>query len=393
MTMSNALAPSVHIDVPMTNMSWALLMRDAPVALSAQPTLTVPKMSDIFPLYDPKELFRNTAQVLDFNTQQTFSGYALGTDQYKVDLEYVEEILLFKDLQNMDSVLSLERFLAYSAATKLKINMEDKFATVLFDKDNWKASSTYKIGRAYRATNPHMNHHFVDFGVDAADAARKGANQYPFGRVNQNLSNGFAASNDNWGRSNDIRALGFWDDPGTNGSSIVDDVQSILAVTETESGFTPDTAIMTPATYRAIAINENLREYYKYTNSGIPPASTFAEWMGIEKIMLSRTLENKDRMGFRAQRVIPDGDVLFVKTMDSVGLMMPACYQIFVWDGYFSDAIAGFRSATSTVGIRRIRDEIREAYIIRAYMPVEVKMIANIMGFYVRNAVRNTKGS
>ena len=391
MTMSNALAPSVHIDVPMTNMSWALLMRDAPVALSAQPTLTVPKMSDIFPLYDPKELFRNTAQVLDFNTQQTFSGYALGTDQYKVDLEYVEEILLFKDINNMDSVLNLERFLAYSAATKLKINMEQKFSDVMFEKDNWKASSTYKIGRAYRATSPEQNHHFVDFGVDSADADRRGSNQYPFGRNNQALTNGFATANNNWGRSNDIRGRGFWDDPGTAGSSIVEDVQSILAVTETESGFTPDTAIMTPGTYRAMAINENLREYYKYTNSGIPPASVFAEWMGIEKIMIARTLHNTDKAGFRAQRVIPEGDVLFTKTMDSVGLMMPACYQIFVWNGYFSDAIAGFRSATSTVGVRRIRDEIREAYIIRAYMPVEVKLIANIMGFLVKNAIRNVK--
>lgn len=379
--MTTALAPSVHIDVPMTNMSWALLMRDPPASLQTQPTLPVSKMSDIFPLYDPKELFRNTAHVLDFNTTQGFSGYALGTDQYKVDLESIEEILLFKDLQNMDSVLNLERFLAYSAATKLKINMEQKFADVMFNTENWMASSTYKIGRAYRAANVADGHHFVDFkGVTSANA--------PFGRSNAQRNNR-AASADTVGRASDILASGFWDDPGVNGSSMVDDVQSIMAICEQDSGYTPNVAVMTAPTWRKLAINENLREYYKYTNSGIPPANVFAEWMGVERVILSRTLHNTDSRGFVAQRVIPDGDVLFAYCPPSVGLMMPACYQTFVWNGYFSDAIAGFRSATSTVGVRRIRDELREAYIIRAYMPVQVKMIANIMGFLVKNVLRN----
>ena len=377
---SSALAPSVHIDVPITNMSWSLMMRSAPTSLMAQPTLPVSKQSDIFPLYDPKELFRNTAHVLDFNTVQGFSSYGIGEDSYKVDLEAIEEILTFKDLQNMDSVLNLERWLAYQAAVKLKINMEQKFADVMFNVDSWKASTTYKIGRSYAKTSATRpgRHHFVDFGHQ---------NNNPFNQATAAAAEGVAGS-DTIGNAGMAPFAGYWDARAENGSSIVEDVQGVLAYAKRASGFKMNTAIMTDSTYRAIAPNGNLREYYKYTNSGLPPANVFAEWMGVDRVLLTEVLHNEEKSGMILDYVIPEGDILFLHCPDSVGLMMPACFQIFEWSGYFSDAIAGFRSATSTVGVRRIRDEIREAYIIRAYMPVQVKMVANIMGFYVRNAIK-----
>lgn len=134
---------SVHVDVPLTNLSTAYLQsQDAFIASKVFPIVPVQKQTDKFYTYTKNDWFRDEAQLRADATESAGSGYGLSTSTYSCDVYAMHKDIGYQTRANADSQINLDRDATEFVTQRLLLRQEIQFVTDFFTTSVWGTDST-----------------------------------------------------------------------------------------------------------------------------------------------------------------------------------------------------------------------------------------------------------
>lgn len=134
---------SVHVDVPLTNLSTAYLQsQDAFIASKVFPIVPVQKQTDKFYTYTKNDWFRDEAQLRADATESAGSGYGVSTSTYSCDVYAMHKDIGYQTRANADSQINLDRDAAEFVTQRLLLKQEIQFVTDFFTTSVWGTDST-----------------------------------------------------------------------------------------------------------------------------------------------------------------------------------------------------------------------------------------------------------
>lgn len=134
---------SVHVDVPLTNLSTAYLQsQDAFIASKVFPIVPVQKQTDKFYTYTKNDWFRDEAQLRADATESAGSGYGLSTSTYSCDVYAMHKDIGYQTRANADSQINLDRDATEFVTQRLLLKQEIQFVTDFFTTSVWGTDST-----------------------------------------------------------------------------------------------------------------------------------------------------------------------------------------------------------------------------------------------------------
>ena len=134
---------SVHVDVPLTNLSTAYLQsQDAFIASKVFPIVPVQKQTDKFYTYTKNDWFRDEAQLRADATESAGSGYGVSTSTYSCDVYAMHKDIGYQTRANADSQINLDRDATEFVTQRLLLKQEIQFVTDFFTTSVWGTDST-----------------------------------------------------------------------------------------------------------------------------------------------------------------------------------------------------------------------------------------------------------
>lgn len=366
---------SVYRDQFLTQMGWSLMARQGMIAPMIAPLLAVDKPSGKYWLKDPAFSLVDTEYDLEYNEDPLMSGWSLSSDEYDVPLKAISKQMTWKQLAAADSALDLYSMMASDISDQMAIGWEKQVNGELFDKDKWKASSTYKVAQAFQGskTNAYDNHMFVDFGTGASITT--------------------TANSEAGGRLLDIAPAAHWS--AATGTSILRDIARIRRIIAKASGHRANVMMMNEGTFEILASSNELRDLYKYTFPGLAVPETISQgtlagWMGFDRIFVSTIIENSVSPfdGFEGNYVFGGNNVAIMSIPRTSGKWVPTPLRSFNWNGFFNYNDGLRRLQSGSMGLTTWPDQIRKRYVVEGFRPTDVKLISNLMGFVIFNAVK-----
>lgn len=134
---------SVHIDVPLTNISTAYMQsQDAFIATKVFPIVPVTKQTDKYYTYTKNDWFRDEAQQRADATESAGSGYGLSTATYSCDVFAMHKDIGYQTRANADSQINLDRDATQFVTQRLLLKQEIKWVSDCFATSVWATDAT-----------------------------------------------------------------------------------------------------------------------------------------------------------------------------------------------------------------------------------------------------------
>ena len=70
------------------------------------------------------------------------------------------------------------------------------------------------------------------------------------------------------------------------------------------------------------------------------------------------------------------------------GKWVPTPLRTFNWNGFFNYNDGLRRLQSGSMGLTTYPDQLRKRYVLEGFRPSDVKLISNLMGFVIFNAVK-----
>lgn len=134
---------SVHVDVPLTNISTAYIQsQDAFIATKVFPVVPVEKQTDKYYTYTKNDWFRDEAQLRADATESAGSGYGISTGTYSCDVFAMHKDIGYQTRANADSQINLDRDATQFVTQRLLLKQEIKFVSDFFTTSVWATDAT-----------------------------------------------------------------------------------------------------------------------------------------------------------------------------------------------------------------------------------------------------------
>ncbi len=141
--MAQPTQSSVHVDVPLTNISTAYMQsQDAFVASRVFPIVPVQKQTDKFYTYTKNDWFRDEAALRADASESAGSGYGLSTSTYSCDVFAMHKDIGYQTRANADSQINLDRDATEFVTQRLLLRQEIQFVSDFFTTSVWATDST-----------------------------------------------------------------------------------------------------------------------------------------------------------------------------------------------------------------------------------------------------------
>jgi hypothetical protein len=166
-----------------------------------------------------------------------------------------------------------------------------------------------------------------------------------------------------------------------SGSTPIDDIQAGVNTVLTNTGYLPNTLVMSYAVYKSLRNHSTIVDRYKYTSADSITPELIGKVVDVPRVLVMKGVFNsaaEGQTGSYAQ--IGDKDALLCYVAPTAGLMTVSAGYNFVWSGVggglgTSSAVSRFRMDH----LRADRLEIESAW--------DFKAVASPLGYFFSNAV------
>lgn len=302
-TMQNA-----HIDRALTNMSVAYLQEaSAFIADKVFPVVPVKRQSDLFYVYNKGDFMRDEAQVRGAGTESAGGDYGVeASDPYFCRKHAFHKDVTEEERANYDEPLNADTDATDFVSQKMLIRREMEWASKFFTTGVWGHEIT---------------------GGDTA-----GTNQ----AVKWNLAT-----------SNPIK-----------------DIADASVKMASETGYKPNTLVLSPAAFTALKNHEDILDRIKYTQKGIVTEDLLATLFEVEHVYVAWAVVNSAAKG-AADSIdfIMGKNALLCYSNPRPALRKPSAGYIFAWTGLegagaYGNRIVRLPMDQLGLGTERIEGEI-----------------------------------
>lgn len=331
---------SLHISAPLTNISVAYQQEQRWIAPQVFPQVPVQRQGDIFWKYNKGDWFRTIAGVRAPATESLGGGWQVSTDTYYAPVYAVHKDVDDQTRANVDAVFNMDRDATLWVTQQLLIKRDRVFMDSFMKTGVWTGGTGIGGGAS---------------GTDLTGGATAASNQFV-----------------QWNRS---------------GSDPIGDVMTQHIGMARATGMRPNVLVIGPAVYQALLNNTSILDRIKYTNgdvgnSGMVGEQLLARAFGVDRIVVTWTIENTGPMGGTDNFAFMNNKTaLLVYAAPNPGLMQPSGGYIFTWAGFLGAGAFGTR-------IRRFRMEAIESDRIEGEMAFDMKIISPDTGIFFDAAVQ-----
>ncbi len=321
-TMQNA-----HIDRALTNISVAYLQdADAFIADKVFPIVPVKRQSDVFYTYNKGDFMRDEAQVRGAGTESAGGDYGVeANDPYYCRKHAFHKDVTEEERANYDEPLNADTDATDFVSQKMLIRREMEWASKYFKAGVW--------------------------GTEIAGGATAGE-----GTVVK------------------------WDVATSNPIKDITDAAVKMAG---ETGFKPNTLVLSPYAFNALKNHEDVLDRIKYTSKGIVTADLLAQLFEVEKVYVAWSVVNSAAKGATdAVDFIYGKGALLCYSNPRPALKKPSAGYIFAWTGLEGSGAYGNRIVRLPMdqlglGTERIEGEVA----------FDSKLICKDMGIFFTDIV------
>jgi len=312
----------VHINKPLTNISVAYIQDTTNfIADRVFPRIGVQKQSDLYFKYDKGDWFRNEAQKRAPATESPGGRYNLSTDTYFCHIYAFHKTIDAQTRTNEDTPLDGDADAAEFVTQRLLLRREIDFMDAYFKAGVWDHEYDGETSD------------FTQFSDETEDP------------------------------------VPFFDE-------VKDDIYE-------ESGFMPNTLVLSHKAWRALKKNEKLLERIKYTQRGVMPLDLLGSLLEIPRVYVARAIKNDAQEG-------ASDDFSYVGDTDDFawlgyvperpGLRRPSAGYTFVWTGY------GGQNAYGVTISKWYNNDIK-ADKIEGELCYDQKIVASDLGAFMHDFV------
>jgi len=320
---------AVHVDSALTNISVAFLQNASNfVAGRAFPNVAVSKQSDRYFVFDRGDFNRAEAQKRAPGTESAGGGYSLdNTPTYYADVWAVHKDVPDQVRANADPAVDVERAATEWVMHQMLIRKEKDWVSSFFAGGKW--------------TND------VD-GVVGTPGT---------GEVVK------------------------WSD--TTSGDPIGDIRAAKTTILQSTGFIPNTLVITQPVMDALVDHPDIVDRVKYSGgvgNGNPAnvnENTLAQLFGLDRILVSRAIENTAAQGAtNAHSFIGGNKALLCYAAPAPSLMTPTAGYTFSWNGFMGQTNA-FGTAT-----KRFYIDTLESTRVEAQMAFDHKLVSADLGYF-----------
>lgn len=320
---------AVHVDAALTNISVAFLQNaNNFVAGRVFPNVPVSKQSDRYFVFDRGDFNRDEAEVRAPGTESAGGGYNLdNTPTYFANVWAVHKDVPDQVRANADPAVDVERAAAEWVMHKMLVKREKVWANNFFTSGKW--------------------------GTDV-----DGVTGTP-------------------GTGEVVK----WSDT-TSGDPIGDLRAAKTAILES-TGFEANTLVIGQKVMDALVDHPDIVDRVKYSGgvgNGNPARvneQTLAQLFGIERIMVSKAIQNTAAEGATAAHSFISGsNALLTYAAPAPSLMTPTGGYVFSWSGFMG------QSNAFGVGTKRFYLDALESTRIEAQMSFDMKLVSPELGYF-----------
>jgi hypothetical protein len=317
-----------HIDKALTNMSVAYFQDEASfIAAQVFPQIPVKKQSDVYFVYNKGDFFRDEARVRAAASESVGGEYGVeAADPYYCRVHAFHKDVTEQDRQNYDEPLDADNDATDFVTQKMLIRREVQWADKYFKAGIW----TTEVA-----------------GVASAPAG---------GQVLQ------------------------WDQALSNP---IKNVADQIVTMASQTGYRPNTFVMTPAVFYALKNHEEILDRIKYTEKGIVTADLLAALFEVDKVLVAWAVVNTAGQGAADDiDFIMGKHALLCYVNPKPALKKPSAGYIFTWTGLlgagaFGNRIVRLPMDMLGLGTERIEGEIA----------FDTKVIAQDLGVFFKDIV------
>ena len=320
---------AVHVDAALTNISVAFLQNaDNFVAGQVFPNVPVAKQSDRYFVFDRGDFNRDEAEVRAPGTESAGGGYNLdNTPTYFANVYAIHKDVPDQIRANADPAVDVERAAAEWVMHKMLIRREKAWVNSFFKTGVWTNEETGVAGTP--------------------------------------------------GTGETVK----WSDT-TSGDPIGDLRAAKSAILES-TGFEANTLVLGQKVMDALTDHPDIVDRVKYSGgvgNGNPARvneQTLAQLMGIERIMVSKAIENTGAEGAaNSHSFISGSNALLTYAAPAASLMTPSAGYNFSWNGFMGQSNA-FGIAT-----KRFYLDALESTRVEAQMAFDMRLVSKDLGYY-----------
>lgn len=319
---------NAHIDRALTNVSVAYLQdASAFIADKVFPIVPVKRQSDVFYVYDKGDFMRDEAQVRGAATESAGGDYGVEA----VDPYYCRKHAFHKDVTpeeraNYDEPLDADQDATDFVSQKMLIRREMAWASKFFATGVW--------GREIGG---------VESGAGENQAVQ-------------------------------------WDQPT---STPIADVTNAAVKMASETGFKPNTLVLSPYAFNALKNHEDILDRIKYTQKGIVTEDLLATLFGVERVLVAWSVVNSAIKGAAdAVDFIYGKHALLCYAAPRPALRKPSAGYIFAWTGLEGSGAYGNRIVRLPMDMLGLGTERIEGEIA-----FDVKKVCGDLGVFFKDIV------
>ena len=176
--------------------------------------------------------------------------------------------------------------------------------------------------------------------------------------------------------------------PGTlwsasSGSDPIGDVQTGINTVLTNTGFKPNTMVMSYAVFSILKNHADIIDRYKYTSSASITEDLLASVLGVDRVLVMGGIKNSADEGATASYAqIGDKDACLLYVAPNAGLMAPSAGYNFSWTGLAQSGGVGTNIAISRYRMDHLRADRIEIESAWSY-----KVVSSALGYFFSNCV------
>lgn len=318
---------NAHIDRALTNISVSYLQdASAFIADKVFPIVPVKRQSDIFYIYNKGDFMRDEAQLRGAATESAGGDYGVeASDPYYCRKHAFHKDVTPEERVNYDEPLDADKDATDFVTQKMLIRREMQWATKFFKTGIW--------GRE----------------VTGSDTA---------------------------GENQAIK----WDMPTSNPIKDITDAAVKMAA---ETGYKPNTLVLSPYAFNALKNHEDILDRIKYTQKGIVTADLLATLFEVEHVYVAWSVVNSAAQGKDAAiDFIMGKHALLCYSNPRPALRKPSAGYIFAWTGLEGSGAYGNRIVRLPMDLLGLGTER-----IEGEMAFDAKMICADMGVFFSGIV------
>lgn len=319
---------TAHIDRALTNISVAY-MQDASAFIADKvfPIVKVKRQSDVFYTYNKADFMRDEAQVRGAATESAGGDYGVeAAEPYYCRKHAFHKDVTPEERANYDQPLDADTDAADFVSQKMLIRREMEWASKFFTTGVW--------------------------GREIAGAATAGANQAVY-----------------------------WSEPT---SDPIGDITGAGVQMASETGYKPNTLVLSPFAFNALKNHEDILDRIKYTQKGIVTADLLATLFEVDHVHVAWGVVNTAAKGANANvGFIMGKHALLCYSAPAPALKKPSAGYIFAWTGLEGSGAYGNRIVRLPMDMLGLGTERIEGEIA-----FDAKKICADLGTFFRDIVK-----